>query len=45
MDITTIIAGVVMFTVIVMLLVVMIFVARARLVSAGDVKIEINGGY
>ena len=43
MDITTIIAGVVMFTVIVMLLVVMIIVARARLVSAGDVKIEING--
>lgn len=43
MDITTIIAGVVMFTVIVMLLVVMIIAARARLVSSGDVKIEING--
>lgn len=43
MDITTIVAGVVMFTVIVMLLVVMIIAARARLVSSGDVKIEING--
>jgi Na+-transporting NADH:ubiquinone oxidoreductase subunit F len=43
MDITTIIAGVVMFTVIVMLLVVIIIAARARLVSSGDVKIEING--
>lgn len=43
MDISTIVAGVVMFTVIVMLLVVMIIAARARLVSCGDVKIEING--
>ena len=43
MDISTIVAGVVMFTVIVMLLVVMIIAARARLVSTGDVKIEING--
>jgi Na+-transporting NADH:ubiquinone oxidoreductase subunit F len=43
MDISTIVAGVVMFTVIVMLLVVMIIAARARLVSSGDVKIEING--
>lgn len=43
MDISTILAGVVMFTVIVMLLVVMIIAARARLVSSGDVKIEING--
>lgn len=43
MDITTIIAGVAMFTVIVMLLVVIIIAARARLVSSGDVKIEING--
>lgn len=43
MDITTIIAGVAMFTMIVMLLVVIIIAARARLVSSGDVKIEING--
>lgn len=43
MDISTIVAGVAMFTVIVMLLVVMIIAARARLVSSGDVKIEING--
>ncbi len=43
MDISTIVAGVVMFTVIVMLLVVLIIAARARLVSTGDVKIEING--
>ncbi|TFH72360.1 NADH:ubiquinone reductase (Na(+)-transporting) subunit F [Gammaproteobacteria bacterium LSUCC0112] len=43
MDISTIVAGVVMFTVIVMLLVVMIIAARAKLVSSGDVKIEING--
>ena len=43
MDISTIVAGVVMFTVIVMLLVVLIISARARLVSSGNVKIEING--
>lgn len=43
MDISTILAGVAMFTVIVMLLVVLIIAARARLVSTGDVKIEING--
>src|SRR5690606_27570379 len=43
MDISTIVAGVVMFTVIVMLLVVLIIAARARLVSTGNVKIEING--
>ncbi|ALO46514.1 NADH:ubiquinone reductase (Na(+)-transporting) subunit F [Pseudohongiella spirulinae] len=43
MDITTIVAGALMFTVVVMLLVVMILAARSRLVSTGDVKIEING--
>ena len=43
MDITTIVAGALMFTVVVMLLVVLILAARARLVSTGDVKIEING--
>ncbi|MEX0740513.1 MAG: NADH:ubiquinone reductase (Na(+)-transporting) subunit F [Pseudohongiella sp.] len=43
MDITTIVAGVLMFTVVVMLLVMLILAARAKLVSSGDVKIEING--
>lgn len=43
MDITTIIAGAVMFTGVVMLLVMLILAARAKLVSSGDVKIEING--
>ena len=43
MDITTIIAGALMFTVVVMLLVMLILAARAKLVSSGDVKIEING--
>jgi Na+-transporting NADH:ubiquinone oxidoreductase subunit F len=43
MDLTTIIGGVVMFTVVVMMLVVVILAARAKLVSTGDVKIEING--
>ncbi|HBN13519.1 NADH:ubiquinone reductase (Na(+)-transporting) subunit F [Pseudohongiella sp. SYSU M77423] len=43
MDITTIVAGALMFTVVVMLLVVLILAARSRLVSTGDVKIEING--
>jgi Na+-transporting NADH:ubiquinone oxidoreductase subunit F len=43
MDITTIIAGSLMFTLIVMLLVVVIIAARSKLVSSGDVTIEING--
>ena len=43
LDFTTIIGGVVMFTFVVMLLVVIILLARSRLVSTGDVKIEING--
>ena len=38
-----IILGVVMFTVIVLTLVMVILAARAKLVSSGDVKIEING--
>jgi len=41
-DFATII-GVALFTVVVMLLVSLILVARARLVSSGDVQIEING--
>lgn len=41
-DIGTIIGGVALFTVIVMLLVTMILFARSRLVSSGDVRIEIN---
>ncbi len=40
---TEIILGVVMFTVIVLSLVAMILAARARLVSTGDVTIEVNG--
>lgn len=43
MDITTIVAGVVMFTVTVMVLVAAILVARTRLVSTENVTIEING--
>ncbi len=43
LDLTTIIGGVVMFTVVVMMLVVIILLARSRLVSTGDVQIEING--
>jgi len=43
MDITTIIAGVVMFTVTVMMLVGAILAARAKLVSSANVTIEING--
>lgn len=43
MDITTIVAGSLMFTLIVMLLVVVIIAARSKLVSSGDVRIEING--
>ena len=42
-DIAAIVGGVLMFTAIVMILVVMILAARARLVSTGSVKIEING--
>ncbi len=42
-DTGTIVTGVVMFTVIVMSLVVIILVARSKLVSSGDVTIEING--
>jgi len=42
-DTGTIATGVVMFTVIVMSLVVIILVARSKLVSSGDVTIEING--
>ena len=43
MDLGTIISGVVMFTVVVMALVLLILVARSRLVSSGDITIEING--
>jgi len=43
MDITTIVGGVVMFTVVVMALVVIILAARSKLVSSGDIQIEING--
>ncbi len=42
-DIAAIVGGVVMFTAVVMLLVGMILAARARLVSTGNVRIEING--
>lgn len=42
-DFTAIIGGVTLFTVVVMLLVVIILLARSRLVSSGDVRIEING--
>lgn len=42
-DIGTIIAGVALFTVVIMLLVMLILVARSKLVSSGDVHIEING--
>jgi len=43
MNILEIYLGVGMFTTIVLLLVAIILIARARLVSAGDVSIEING--
>lgn len=43
MDITTIVAGVVMFTVTVMVLVAAILAARTKLVSSENVTIEING--
>ncbi|MEX0902607.1 MAG: NADH:ubiquinone reductase (Na(+)-transporting) subunit F [Pseudohongiellaceae bacterium] len=42
-DFITIIGGVVMFTVVVMLLVAIILAARTKLVSSGNVRIEING--
>ena len=42
-DFATIIGGVALFTVVVMLLVSLILVARARLVSSGDVQLDING--
>src|SRR5690606_8393751 len=40
---TTVVLGVVMFTVMVLVLVLFILAARSRLVSSGDVTIEING--
>ncbi len=43
LDLTTIIGGVAMFTVVVMLLVAVILAARSKLVSSGSVRIEING--
>ncbi len=42
-DFGTIVGGVVLFTVVVMALVGVILFARSRLVSSGDVQIEING--
>lgn len=42
-DLATIFGGVGLFTVVVMLLVVIILFARSRLVSSGDIHIEING--
>ena len=42
-DTSIIVLGVVMFTVIVLGLVAVILAARSRLVSSGDVAIEING--
>lgn len=42
-DVTTIVGGVALFTVVVMLLVSMILMARSKLVSSGNVSIEING--
>ncbi|ROS00296.1 Na+-transporting NADH:ubiquinone oxidoreductase subunit F [Sinobacterium caligoides] len=42
-DTGTIVTGVGMFTVVIMSLVVVILVARSKLVSSGDVTIEING--
>lgn len=43
MDVTTIAGGVAMFTAVIMALVLVILYARTRLVSSGDVRIEING--
>jgi len=42
-DFATIVGGVALFTVMVMLLVVMILLARSKLVSGGEVEIQING--
>lgn len=42
-DTTVILLGVVMFTVVIVGLVVVILAARTKLVSSGDVTIEING--
>ncbi|HEY9034964.1 MAG TPA: NADH:ubiquinone reductase (Na(+)-transporting) subunit F [Pseudomonadales bacterium] len=42
-DVGTIVSGVAMFTIVVMALVLVILVARSRLVSSGNVTIEING--
>ncbi len=42
-DLTTIVGGVTLFTVVVMLLVLVILFARSRLVSSNDVHLEING--
>jgi len=42
-DITTIFGGVALFTTIVMLLVAVILYARSKLVTTGDIQIEING--
>ena len=42
-DFTNIVGGVALFTVMVMLLVVMILLARSKLISGGEVEIEING--
>ncbi len=42
-DVSTIVGGVAFFTIVIMLLVVVILFARSRLVSSGDVHIEING--
>lgn len=43
LDLTTILGGVAMFTIVVMMLVGLILAARSRLVSSGNVQIEING--
>ena len=42
-DVTTIIGGVAFFTLVIMALVAVILFARSRLVSSGEVRIEING--
>ncbi len=42
-DITTIFGGVALFTTVVMLLVFVILFARSKLVTSGDIHIEING--
>lgn len=43
MDVTSIVGGVAMFTTVIMVLVLVILYARTRLVSDGEVRIEING--